>query len=90
MLARWSQRRYPTIVRELHDETGIDPEWIRSGMLILEAGDRAPARQWAEAFAASLERLDAPAAGRCEPALADPRAALWLPDVAQVRNPCLT
>jgi len=45
-LAAWSQSQYPVLCRQLLQETGIDPEWICSGLLmpqIPEAAERAAA-----------------------------------------------
>ncbi len=89
-LARWSQQRYADFARQLRDETGVDPEWERSGLLILDEDEPAKALQWARENGVVVEKLDTDAVQACEPALA-PRwpAVLWLPQVAQLRNPRL-
>jgi len=33
-LVAWSQQHYPLLANELHQQTGIDPEWTQSGMLL--------------------------------------------------------
>jgi len=90
LLADWSQAHYPELCERLAAETGIDPEWTRSGMLMLGTAERDEAVAWAVGFDADLEYLDTGATRRCEPALG-PSAdgALWMPQVAQVRNPRL-
>ncbi|WP_338055862.1 glycine oxidase ThiO [Sulfurivermis fontis] len=88
-LARWSQAAYPELAERLRDEGGIDPEWTRNGMLMLDTSDQVQARSWAERFGYRLELLDGVGLRQCEPALADGDAALWMADVAQVRNPRL-
>ena len=90
-LARWSQREYPQLCARLHEETGVDPELVRSGLLILDAEEEAPARTWAETNGAVIEALDAVALEASEPGLAPrPERVLWMPQIAQVRNPRLT
>ncbi len=87
-LARWSQAAYPGLCEELRETSGVDPEYSRSGLLVADGGEHAQAQAWAERFGARLERIDAAAARRQEPALGlAVQRALWLPDVGQVRNP---
>ncbi len=91
-LARWSQRLYPELVEELRQDTGLDPEYERSGLLVLASSEVEAARHWAARFDVALEILTPQQALEIEPAL-DPAAAvpelLWLPHMAQVRNPRL-
>lgn len=90
VLALWSQREYPDLCRRLTDETGIDPEHIRTGLLILDTQERDQALAWAATHSAVLEAMDAAALREAEPGLApQPAGALWLPEIAQVRNPRL-
>ena len=87
-LARWSQARYEALARALAEESGIDPEWTPSGMLVLDTDEREAAFRWATYWQASLEDLDAAGVHGCEPVLrAGIDGGLWLPRVAQVRNP---
>lgn len=89
-LAGWSQRHYPGLAAELLAETGIDPEWTRSGLLILDSDEQDKAGDWATHHHVTVELLDDPAAiGALEPACRPAARALWLPEVAQVRNPRL-
>lgn len=89
-LARWSQGVYAELAVRLHDEGGVDPEWTQNGMLMLDTSDQMAARAWAERFGYRLEVLDGPGLRQCEPVLAEgSAAALWMADVAQVRNPRL-
>lgn len=77
---------YPDWVAALYASTGVDPEYVRSGMLVLPPFDADSAENWAQAHGEVLERVR----GRDRvPALAADDPALWLPDVAQVRNPRL-
>jgi glycine oxidase len=65
---------YPALAQQLHQETGIDPECLRSGMLIQPPFDAQAALAWCSAHHVQGELQD---------------DALWLPDVLQVRNPRL-
>ena len=59
---------------ELHRATGIDPEYLRSGMLVVPPCDRQAARQWCAAHDMKAEERG---------------DALFMPDIAQIRNPRL-
>ena len=69
---------YPALCAELAETTGIDPEWTPSGMYVLDAEDREAAFAWAARTGRAVED-----------STRDARPALWLPWVAQVRNPRL-
>jgi glycine oxidase len=85
-----SQRAYPQFAARLRGETGIDPEWTPSGMLVLDAEEEQPARRWSEAYSIPVEELTADSLRACEPALASAfDTALWLPTIAQIRSPRL-
>ena len=89
-LAAWSQAHYPALCAALRETSGIDPELERSGLLIDAPAETAAAQAWAVAHAVKLEHVSRDAVRRLEPGLADPpEVALWLPDVANVRNPRL-
>ncbi len=89
-LARWSQQHYRALADELHTDTGIDPEWIQSGLLILDGDETTRATAWATAADARLDLIDRDALGHIEPAVGEhPGGGLLFPEFAQVRNPCL-
>jgi glycine oxidase len=78
-LGRASRDAYETLARTLRDETGIDVGFARSGVVQVVSEDAGAARG---------ELLDGPRARLLEPALAsDVRAAIHLPDEAQVDPP---
>jgi len=87
-LAHWSQERYQVLCDELERSTGIDPQWTRSGMLILD-GIEAGVEEWASHWGVRAEVIDGSRLREFQPGLVREGAALWLPDVAQVRNPRL-
>lgn len=79
---------WPGLAAELKEETDCDPEWTRSGLLILGT-DAAPERLlWATAHGVPMELVRGAALRELEPEVGA-EAALWLPTVAQVRNPRL-
>jgi len=90
-LWRWSEARFPTAAGQLHDETGIDPQWSRCGLLYHLAGqDFGIAAQWYENNDVKIEKTapesNAPAESiSCPPGY----SALFLPDIAHIRNPRL-
>ena len=89
-LARWSQARYPDLLAEIHAQSGLDPEYQCSGLLILDDGDDAQVDAWAQRFDAHIETVDAARQRELEPELgASSTRAHWMPDIGQVRNPRL-
>jgi len=87
-LAAWGQARYRTLAEQLAQDTGLDPQWLQSGLLILDTDELEQARSWAARHGVSLETVGRERIAELEPALADPpERAIWLPEVAQVRNP---
>jgi len=73
-LTQLSCRLFPEWVEHVADMSGIDPEYRVSGMRVLPPFDAERAVQWCAGHGVRLERDG---------------EALWLPDVAQVRNPRL-
>ncbi len=50
-LALWGQKHYPAILEDIHANSGIDPEYIQSGLLYLDIGDELEqAIQWEQQF----------------------------------------
>ena len=90
-LARWSQGVYGELTTALHDQTGVDPELTRSGLLVLDQGDLDVAQQWCRSHGQHAEVLERPRLHELEPELAaQPAACLRLPDICHVRPPRLT
>ena len=89
-LCHWSQSAYPRLAEELQASTGIDPEWLQSGLLFSDCAEIDLAKAWADAHATRYECLASSAVGRIEPNLRSAgKNPLLLPDLAQVRNPRL-
>lgn len=89
-LAFRSQSVYPALCDTLLEHTGIDPQWTASGLLIEAEGEYDTALAWASAWGKTAGLLARAEIAALEPALVPPRDAIWLPDIAQVRNPRLT
>jgi len=89
-LVAWSQRYYPVLVNELLAQTGIDAEWVQSGVLFLDTPLDASIREWAEKYAYRIQTLDCEQAQQLDPEVSQAATtSLLLPDVAQIRNPLL-
>ena len=89
-LAHWSQAAYPQLANDIYSESGIDPEWIQNGLLILDSDEQQEAGRWAAQFDVHCEVVKPARAQELEPQLeAVSSDGIWLPDVAQVRNPRL-
>ena len=89
MLASWSQTHYPQFTKELAQRTGIDPEYVRNGLLVLDINEYPQAKIWAEQHNVQLKLLENEDLHDCEPELENYNKALWLPEIGQVRNPRL-
>ncbi len=98
-LAVIGHKDYPRLAADLLKSTGIDPEYVRSGHLILDLDEYDQARSWAKTFSKkiTLERKSKflQRIGRRELSLIEPElsenyaAALWMPVIGQIRNPRL-
>ena len=86
----WSQRHYPVLAIELAEKTGIDVEWTPSGMLYADSKEVAQAVPWAKNHETILTAVDAATACQISPGIL-PGAGhgVWMPEVAQIRNPRL-
>ncbi len=91
-LAQEGMLVYQPFTAGLHESTGIDPEWQRSGMWVLGTAD-APlpdhAVDWGARWNWCWEWTDRTEFVRHAPDLRTDGDALFCPDVAQVRNPRL-
>lgn len=89
-LAAWSQAHYKALAHALFEESGIDPEYVPSGLLMLDVEDREQAIEWSRRHQISLQAPEAEALPHMEPALSPQHGtSLWMPQVAQIRNPRL-
>lgn len=81
-----SLRLYPTLAAELIADTGLDPEWTPCGLLITQNPDLAAATTWCADNNIRYQAADAAMFKNLE---ARPEQPIWLPDIAQARNPRL-
>ena len=90
-LAISSQKDYAHFCKSLHQRTGIDPEWVKSGLLLTEPFRTSDAFSvWEKKYKPNIETLTGKQLQHYEPALSSTqRDALWFPDIAQIRNPRL-
>ena len=89
-LASWAQEFYPTLADELARETGIDVEFCPQGLLMLDSREEGQALRWAAQFGRRMEAVSQQSIYQQEPDLAPGfTSALWMPEVAHIRNPRL-
>ncbi|WP_340122420.1 glycine oxidase ThiO [Methylobacter svalbardensis] len=81
-----SLKLYPALAAELTAETRIDPEWNPCGLLITKNPDMTAAVNWCDANAMLCQPADA---GFLNSINTTPDQPLWLPGIAQARNPRL-
>lgn len=81
-----SLKMYPLLSDELFAATEIDPEWTQSGLLITKNPDVELARQWCETNNIPVEATDLAFFEQLHTQALNP---LWLPTIAQARNPRL-
>jgi glycine oxidase len=81
-----SLQSYPNLSRDLHQTTGIDPEWSPCGMLISKNPDYDLAVKWCQTRNIAHQT---PPAVLLENLNTQYDRPLWLPDIAQARNPRL-
>lgn len=83
-LAHRSMAMFPRAAESLHQATGIDPEYQRSGMLVLPPFDNEAAQHWCEQHQFAAQTVNV-----ADYLPLQNQTGLLLPDVAQVRNPRL-
>ena len=88
-LAIWGQKMYPDLVASWYEASGIDPQWLQSGLLILDTDELSKAQQWASLYGYKLAHLDAAQIAELAPGINHQGEAIWLPEIGQVRNPRL-
>ncbi|MCK4742598.1 MAG: glycine oxidase ThiO [Sulfuriflexus sp.] len=89
-LAQYGQRVYPELAKVLSEEGGVDVEWTQSGLLMPACEEIEQARQWAKRYSSDMQIVEGDELSQIAPELSSDlsqSSAVWLPDVAQVRNP---
>jgi glycine oxidase len=85
-LVALSLKLYPLLSTQLQQSTPIDPEWTQSGLLISQNPDIEQATNWCQQYEISYQRAEASLFHSFETESINP---LWLPEIAQARNPRL-
>ena len=94
-LAKWGQKHYPELLNDIHQSSGIDPEFIQSGLLYLDIEDELEqAKQWEKMHGYDFTTLSGHALEELEPslnfsAMGVEQQAWFTSSIAQVRNPRL-
>jgi glycine oxidase len=90
-LARWSQYHYPSLLATLQQQSGIDPEFQPSGLLMMDLSDEEidAAHHWAAQTGYLLETVNTARCQTLQAGIAARSGAIWMPTIGQVRNPRL-
>ncbi len=90
-LAQQGHRNYERLAAELYEQSGVDPEYRRSGLLVVNSNEQQVAQEWARKWDMRLQLLESAASLRqVVPGIGRQySSAIWLPEVAQMRNPRL-
>lgn len=84
------QKQFANLAAELKQETGIDPEYVQSGMLVLDSSEYEQAKAWAKEKGIEAELLEREQLSKLEPLLAKTcKQAIYIPELAQIRPPKL-
>ncbi|TRW91301.1 glycine oxidase ThiO [Candidatus Methylobacter oryzae] len=85
-LVMQSLKLYPTLAAQLASETQIDPEWTQCGLLIVKNPDIGDAVHWCDTNNIVYRPAGADFFNMLNTV---PDQPLWLPEIAQARNPRL-
>lgn len=91
-LAAWSQQYYPELIQRLEIESGIDSQWLKSGMMVMDQDEIEPAATWARENDVSLQIISAEQVRQHITGINESvidNNTVWMPEIAQVRNPRL-
>lgn len=90
-LAQWSQAFYPRFAEQLFQDSGVDPEVYATGLYWLDLEDASEALAWARTIGQPLGSVDISQVEAAVPCLRKDyfKQALFMPHVANVRNPRL-
>lgn len=80
---------YPSLCARLHVETGIDPEYLQSGLLLMPEFDSQAAKAWCDQYHIQSQAAANSFYASSGLTSASNAAGLWLPSIGQVRPPNL-
>lgn len=99
VLSAFGHKKYPKLAADLFRATGVDPEYVRSGHLVLNTEEYDQAKKWSREFSRKVSynrkaqffsRINNKEIARIEPEVAENFLnAFWFPAMGQIRNPCL-
>ena len=92
LLAQASQAVYPELIQAVEAESGISAEYLKSGLLIPDCDEIEAAQAWAKRFSVKTEITEPDEVIDIAPEISRGlciNKGIWLPKVAQVRNPRL-
>ncbi|HEC27767.1 MAG TPA: glycine oxidase ThiO [Gammaproteobacteria bacterium] len=99
VLSAFGHKKYPKLAADLFKATGVDPEYVRSGHLVLNTEEYDQAKKWSREFSRKVlynrkaqffSRINNKEIARIEPEVAENFLnAFWFPAIGQIRNPCL-
>ncbi len=81
-----SNAHYSTLSSDLFDATQINPEWYDCGLLICKNPDLEQATAWCDQYSIPYQKADNSFFNELNTQTENP---LWLPNIAQTRNPRL-
>jgi glycine oxidase len=85
-LVQQSLTLYPRLSEQLIQNTGIDPEWVDCGLLICQNPNLNAVKQWCQQYNIAYQLANFCLFKSLQPQWLNP---LWLPTIAQIRNPRL-
>ena len=87
-LCRISQQIYPELIDEMQQATGLDAEFLPSGMLIVGDYSNERAQDWAQRVNVHMQTIPQAELKQLEPGLSEKyHNGYWFPQVYQLRNP---
>lgn len=81
-----SIKLYPQLVKQLHQTTNIDSEWNQCGLFISNNSDLVLAMDWCKYYQVRYSQTPPATVAAMQSQQNNP---LWLPEIAQIRNPRL-
>ncbi len=89
-LASISQQLYPDVIDEMQQATGLEAEYLPSGMLVVGDYDSENPYEWTQRTQINMQQVDKTELSQLAPELSDTyQKGYWFPQVHQVRNPRL-
>ncbi|MEM7083580.1 MAG: glycine oxidase ThiO [Pseudomonadota bacterium] len=88
-LAASSRALYGDFVKRLIDQSGVDPQYRQSGMVVVGDTHKHAAQEWALNTGRDLKWLDRAGLTKLVPDIGRVREGVYLDDIYQVRNPLL-